>query len=64
MLVSHAMDEIERLCDRVVMLDRGAVLTTGTPQELRDRSRIHSLEEAFLSLRETAETAHAMKESS
>lgn len=63
-LVSHAMDEIERLCDRVVMLDRGAVLTTGTPQELRDRSRTHSLEEAFLSLRETAEAAHAMKESS
>ncbi len=51
-LVSHSMDEVERLCDRAMILDRGSVLAQGTTDELiasaGDAAR--NLEDAFLSL--------------
>lgn len=34
LLVSHAMDEVERLCDRVVVLESGSVAAHGTVQEV------------------------------
>ncbi|GAB2475077.1 ABC transporter ATP-binding protein [Xylanimonas ulmi] len=37
LLVTHFMDEAERLCDRLVIIDRGRVVATGTPGELIDR---------------------------
>lgn len=33
-LTTHAMDEAERLCDRVVIIDRGELLAAGAPAEL------------------------------
>ena len=33
-LVTHFMDEAERLCDSVVVIDRGRVIATGSPQGL------------------------------
>lgn len=35
-LTTHYMDEAEELCDRVAILDRGRIVCTGTPDELRD----------------------------
>jgi ABC-2 type transport system ATP-binding protein len=35
-LVTHLMDEAERLCDRLAIVDRGRVVATGTPQGLID----------------------------
>ena len=37
-LVSHLMDEVEELCDRVAILDRGRVVALDTPTALIDRS--------------------------
>ena len=37
LLVTHFMDEAERLCDRLVIIDRGTVVAAGTPSELIDR---------------------------
>jgi ABC-2 type transport system ATP-binding protein len=34
LLVTHFMEEAERLCDRVAVIDAGRVLTVGTPAEL------------------------------
>ena len=34
LLASNQVDEVESLCDRVVFLHRGRVLSTGTPEEL------------------------------
>jgi ABC-2 type transport system ATP-binding protein len=34
LLTTHEMEEAERLADRVVIIDRGAVVATGTPAEL------------------------------
>jgi ABC-2 type transport system ATP-binding protein len=36
LLVTHFMDEAERLCDRLVVIDRGNVVAQGTPAELID----------------------------
>ncbi len=50
LLVSHAMEEVERLCDRVALLDRGRVLAVDTPAGLIARTGRTSLDEAFLDL--------------
>jgi ABC-2 type transport system ATP-binding protein len=34
LLTTHYMDEAERLCDRVAIVDRGQVIALGTPREL------------------------------
>jgi ABC-2 type transport system ATP-binding protein len=36
LLVTHFMDEAERLCDRLVVIDRGRVVASGSPAELID----------------------------
>jgi ABC-2 type transport system ATP-binding protein len=33
-LTTHYMDEAERLCDRVAIMDRGHIIALGTPQQL------------------------------
>jgi lipooligosaccharide transport system ATP-binding protein len=37
LLTTHYMDEAQRLCDRVIVIDHGAVLDEGSPQALIDR---------------------------
>jgi ABC-2 type transport system ATP-binding protein len=34
LLATHNLDEAERLCDRVIILERGRVLVEGPPREL------------------------------
>ncbi len=36
-ITSHYLEEIDALADRVAIIDRGAVIATGTPSELKDR---------------------------
>lgn len=35
-LVTHFMEEAERLCDRIAIIDRGRIVTTGSPAQLID----------------------------
>jgi ABC-2 type transport system ATP-binding protein len=37
-LVTHFMEEAERLCDRVAVIDSGRVIATGSPAELAARA--------------------------
>jgi len=39
-LVTHYMDEAERLCDRVALFDRGKVVAIDTPEGLADRAGV------------------------
>ena len=45
---SHSLSDVEQLCDRVAILDRGRLLFTGTPSDCRARYDAGSLEQAFL----------------
>ncbi|NJL95284.1 MAG: ATP-binding cassette domain-containing protein [Anaerolineae bacterium] len=47
-LSTHHMDEVERLCDRVAIIHRGALLAEGTPAELLARTGAPDLESAFV----------------
>ncbi|MGY2002634.1 ABC transporter ATP-binding protein [Blastococcus sp. SYSU DS1024] len=50
LLVSHAMDEVEHLCDRVALLDAGRVVALDTPAGLARRAGAGTLDEAFVAL--------------
>src|SRR6185437_2781575 len=38
LLTTHYIEEAERLCDRVAIVDHGRVIAMGTPRELKQRS--------------------------
>ncbi|MBI5070453.1 MAG: ABC transporter ATP-binding protein [Deltaproteobacteria bacterium] len=44
-LTTHYMDEAERLCDRVAVVDHGKVIALGTPRELIERVVGHEVVE-------------------
>ena len=48
LLASHNMAEVERLCDRVVMLKRGKLIDDASPAELLARYGRSKLEDVFL----------------
>lgn len=45
LLTTHYMDEAQRLCDRVAIIDRGKVIALGTPEELIARVGGHDVVE-------------------
>ena len=51
-LVTHFMEEAERLCDRVALIDAGRLVAVDTPAALAERVEVEqaSLEDAFLAL--------------
>jgi branched-chain amino acid transport system ATP-binding protein len=40
MLVEHHMDLVMAVCDRIVVLDFGKMIATGTPAEVRSNERV------------------------
>jgi sodium transport system ATP-binding protein len=48
LLSSHLMQEVARLCDRIVVVARGRVVANGTAEELRAATGCASLEDAFV----------------
>jgi len=47
---THIMSEVERICDRIAVMDRGHIVECGRLQELRDRHGEPDLEELFFRL--------------
>ena len=49
-LASHNMAEVERLAERVIMLEKGRIIADETPRELIERFGRTNLEEVFLAI--------------
>ena len=47
---THYMEEAERNAGRIAIIDRGKIVASGTPDELKKSANATSLEDAFLSL--------------
>jgi len=47
LLSSHNMLEVEHLCDRVTLVNKGKVVAEGEPQELKEKFESENLEEVF-----------------
>ena len=47
---SHSMKEVEKLCDRVVIINKGTLLENCTIPELKEKYNNNDLEEVFLRL--------------
>ena len=49
-LSSHDMLEVEGLCDRVAIINKGRILLQGTIQEVKQKTNCDTLKEAFVNL--------------
>ena len=47
---SHITQEVLAVCDRIVLIARGAVVGNGTPTELTEQSGCDNLEDAIVTL--------------
>lgn len=59
LLASHNMAEVERMCSDVVMLKRGKVVDSGSPNELIARYGLKNLEEVFIDIARRPQEAAA-----
>ena len=50
LLASHNMNEVERLCDSIIMMKSGKIIDSGTCNELIKKHGRNNLEETFLKL--------------
>ena len=50
LLASHNMDEVERLCDSIIMMKKGKIIDQGTSKEIINRHGRSNLEETFLKI--------------
>ena len=49
-LASHNMREVEKLCDRVIMMKEGKIVDSGTCKELISKHGRDNLEDTFLKI--------------
>ena len=50
LLASHNMNEVERLCDSIIMMKKGKIIDKGTCKEIIKKHGRNNLEETFLKL--------------
>ena len=44
------MEEAENICDRVILINKGVVIETGTPKEILNKTKTTNLRDAFFKL--------------
>lgn len=54
---THYIEEAEKVAQRIIVIDYGKIIATGTPEELKTRTETQTLEEAFLHF-----TGHAIRD--
>ena len=50
LISTHIMQEVESLCNSIVIIHNGKLLSTGTEQEICNKTKTKSIEEAFLAI--------------
>ena len=57
LVTTHQMEEAERECERIAIMDFGALVAQGSPQELREEYGVPDLDDVF-----SAATGHGIEE--
>ena len=47
---THYMEEADTICDRVLLLNKGKIITIGTPEEIKEKTNTNNLRDAFFVL--------------
>ena len=47
---THYMEEAENICDKVIMINKGQVIETGTPEEIKRKTNTTNLRDSFFNL--------------
>ena len=58
---SHNLSEVQRICDRIAIIDKGQILLTGTTAELR--AQLHAKQEYMIRVARDIEKARSIAES-
>lgn len=51
---THYMEEAENICDQVIMIDKGIIIKSGTPESINKATNTTNLRDAFFSLIEVS----------
>src|ERR1019366_6206991 len=43
LLTTHYIEEAEKLCDRVAIMDEGRIIALGTPRQIQEKTLAHSI---------------------
>ena len=47
---THYMEEAQELCDRIIMIEKGRIIMSGTPEEIMEDTKSSNIREAFFKL--------------
>ena len=47
---THYMEEAENICDMIIMVNKGKIITTGTPEQIKKETKTTNLRDAFFTL--------------
>ena len=47
---THYMEEAENICDRVIMINKGIVINSGTPQKIKQDTNTTNLRDSFFAM--------------
>jgi len=50
LLTTHNMDEVDRLAQRIILLDQGCIIAEGSPKRLKEQYQKDDLEQVFIEL--------------
>lgn len=47
---THYMEEAENICDKIIMINKGKIISTGTPNEIKKNTKTTNLRDAFFKI--------------
>jgi ABC-2 type transport system ATP-binding protein len=59
---SHVLEVVERICTRIVIINQGRVIADGTASEIAASTRVSTLEDAFVTLTGSRDTAQVTQD--